>query len=160
MREKPRYSERASAGPPGGKSICVFLAGNQGRQRRYTDEAVAPGCLMGALATAALGAGGFVTAVVPRQLSYQDLAHEKLSKLSRLIEVNTMHERKHRLQVLSQGSSPCPADTGRCRKSSKCCAGRAVPPRLGLSSPWFHHRSSGNISLPCCFLMFNLPLYE
>lgn len=53
--------------------------------------------LMGALATAALDAGGFVTGVVPRQLSYQDLAHENLS---RLIEVNTMHERKHRMQVL------------------------------------------------------------
>ena len=48
--------------------------------------------LMGILASAVLANGGFVTGVVPRQLSYQELAREGLSRLP---EVDTMHERKH-----------------------------------------------------------------
>ena len=36
--------------------------------------------LMGVLANAVLRNGGFVTGVVPRQLAYQELAHEGLSR--------------------------------------------------------------------------------
>lgn len=122
----PGSSDRAAPGPPSGKNICIFLGGNPGRQRRYIDEAAAlgrrmaaeglglvyggaRGGLMGALADAILEAGGFVTGVVPRQLSYQELAHEQLSRLH---EVNTMHERKHRMQVLSQGFIALPGGYG------------------------------------------------
>ena len=117
---------RASADPPGGKHICVYLGGNLGREQRYIDEADALGRLMavegiglvygggrvglmGALANAVLVNGGYVTGVVPRQLSYQELAHEGLS---RLLEVDTMHERKHLMQRLSQGNIALPGGFG------------------------------------------------
>lgn len=113
-------------GPPSGKHVCVYLGGNIGREQRYIDEADALGRLMaaegiglvyggarvglmGVLASAVLADGGFVTGVVPRQLSYQELAHEGLS---RLFEVDTMHERKHLMQQLSQGCIALPGGFG------------------------------------------------
>ncbi|MCE2539427.1 MAG: TIGR00730 family Rossman fold protein [Acidobacteria bacterium] len=116
----------AAAEPPGGKHICVYLGGNLGREQRYIDEADALGRmmaaegiglvyggarvgLMGVLAGAVLANGGVVTGVVPRQLSYQELAHEGLS---RLLEVDTMHERKHLMQELSQGCIALPGGFG------------------------------------------------
>lgn len=113
-------------GPPSGKNICVYLGGNLGREQRYVDETDALGRLMaaegiglvyggasvglmGVLARAVLANGGFVTGVVPRQLSYQELAHEGLS---RLFEVDTMHERKHLMQELSQGCIALPGGFG------------------------------------------------
>ena len=116
----------AAAEPPGGKHICVYLGGNLGGEQRYIDEADALGRLMaaegiglvyggarvglmGVLAGAVLANGGFVTGVVPRQLSYQELAHEGLS---RLLEVDTMHERKHLMQELSQGCIALPGGFG------------------------------------------------
>ena len=116
----------AAAGPPSGKNICVYLGGNLGREQRYLDEADALGRLMaaegiglvyggarvglmGVLAGAVLANGGFVTGVVPRQLSYQELAHEGLS---RLLEVDTMHQRKHLMQQLSQGCIALPGGFG------------------------------------------------
>lgn len=113
-------------GPPTGKHICVYLGGNLGREQRYIDEADALGRLMaaegiglvyggarvglmGVLASAVLANGGFVTGVVPRQLSYQELAHEGLS---RLFEVDTMHQRKHLMQQLSQGCIALPGGFG------------------------------------------------
>ena len=119
--EKP-----ASAGPPTGKHICVYLGGNLGSEQRYIDAADALGRqmaadgiglvyggasrgLMGKLANAALEEGGYVTGVIPRQLSYQELAHEGLS---RIIEVNTMHERKHLMQSLVQGCLALPGGFG------------------------------------------------
>lgn len=116
----------ATAESPSGKHICVYLGGNLGREQRYIDEADALGRLMaaegiglvyggarvglmGVLAGAVLANGGFVTGVVPRQLSYQELAHEGLS---RLLEVDTMHERKHLMQELSQGCIALPGGFG------------------------------------------------
>ena len=113
-------------GPPSGKNICVYLGGNLGREQRYIDEAEALGRLMaakgiglvygggsvglmGVLANAVLEGGGFVTGVVPRQLSYRELAHEGLS---RLLEVATMHERKHLMQRLAQGCIALPGGFG------------------------------------------------
>lgn len=113
-------------GPPTGKHVCVYLGGNLGREQRYIDEADALGRLMaaegiglvyggarvglmGVLASAVLANGGFVTGVVPRQLSYQELAHEGLS---RLFEVDTMHQRKHLMQQLSQGCIALPGGFG------------------------------------------------
>ena len=119
-------SHAETGGPPSGKNVCVYLGGNLGREQRYIDEAGALGRLMasegiglvyggaraglmGVLASAVLADGGFVTGVVPRQLSYQELAHEGLS---RLLEVDTMHERKHLMQQLSQGCIALPGGYG------------------------------------------------
>ena len=119
-------SDRVSEGPPGGKHICVYLGGNLGGEQRFVEEAEALGRrmaaegvglvyggarvgLMGILAGAVLDYGGFVTGVVPRQLSYQELAHEGLS---RLVEVDTMHQRKHLMQQMSQGCIALPGGFG------------------------------------------------
>ena len=53
--------------------------------------------------------GGVVTGVVPRQLAYQDLAHEGLSRLH---VVDTMHERKHKMQSLAHASLALPGGFG------------------------------------------------
>ena len=112
--------------PTSGKYVCVYLGGNLGRDQRYIDEATALGSLMaaegiglvyggarvglmGVLAGAVLSNGGCVTGVVPRQLSYQELAHEGLN---RLVEVDTMHERKHMMETLSQGYIALPGGFG------------------------------------------------
>ena len=126
----PGDGDRASSAPPsggsGGRHVCVYLGGNIGHEERYAAEADALGRLMaaegvglvyggarnglmGVLAGAVLANGGFVTGVVPRQLSYQELAHEGLS---RLYEVDTMHERKHLMQQLSQGCIALPGGFG------------------------------------------------
>ena len=118
-----RGPRRRDAAP---NRICVYLGGNLGRERRYVDEAQALGrqmahdgvglvyggsCvgLMGVLADAVLDAGGEVVGVVPRQLSYQELAHDSLTELH---EVATMHERKHKMQALSQGCIALPGGFG------------------------------------------------
>ena len=97
-----------------------------GRDQQFRDEADALGRmmaaegiglvyggasigLMGALANAVLDEGGYVTGVIPRQLSYQELAH---TGLSRIFEVDTMHERKHRMQSLVQGCMALPGGYG------------------------------------------------
>ena len=120
------HGDGAAQGPPSGKHICVYLGGNLGREQRYIEEAEGLGRrmaaegiglvyggarvgLMGKLASAVLDDGGFVTGVVPRQLSYQELAHEGLS---RLVEVDTMHERKHLMQQMAQGCIALPGGFG------------------------------------------------
>lgn len=108
------------------KRICVYLGGNLGREQRYIDEAQTLGRLMaadgvglvyggarvglmGVLARTVLECGGSVTGVVPRQLSYQDLA---LDSLSELHEVDTMHERKHLMQSLAHACLALPGGFG------------------------------------------------
>ena len=115
------------ASPPvDAKRICVYLGGNLGREQRYIDEARTLGRLlaadgtglvyggarvglMGVLARTVLEHGGSVTGVVPRQLSYQDLA---LDGLSELHIVDTMHERKHLMQSLAHACLALPGGFG------------------------------------------------
>ena len=128
-------SSKAHSGQTGGddtgesvdtKRICVYLGGNLGREQHYIDEAETLGRLlvaddiglvyggsrvglMGVLARTVLEHGGSVTGVVPRQLSYQDLA---LDSLSHLHVVDTMHERKHLMQELSHACLALPGGFG------------------------------------------------
>ena len=123
----PPDADRAGIEPPDGmKHICVYLGGHVGYEKRYVKEAEALGCLMaadgvglvyggarvglmGALANAVLSNGGFATGVVPRQLEYQELAHEGLS---RLYVVDTMHQRKYKMQSLCHGCLALPGGFG------------------------------------------------
>jgi uncharacterized protein (TIGR00730 family) len=90
------------------KRVCVFCGSSSGALPAYRDEAVALGRLlgesgvglvyggaqvglMGALADAALASGSEVIGVIPRMLAGVEVAHPRLS---RLILVETMHERK------------------------------------------------------------------
>jgi uncharacterized protein (TIGR00730 family) len=90
------------------RRVCVFCGSKPGVGTAYLAEAVALGTLlgeedlglvyggaqiglMGALADAALAHGGEVLGVIPRSLSAVEVAHQGLSKL---VVVETMHERK------------------------------------------------------------------
>lgn len=88
--------------------FCVFLGSREGRDPRFLTDARALGealarrghtlvyggariGMMGALADAALGAGGEVVGVMPDHLVEREQAHRGLT---RLIHVRNMHERK------------------------------------------------------------------
>jgi uncharacterized protein (TIGR00730 family) len=95
-------------GEQSGRRVCVFCGSKTGVRPEYLAEAVAFGRLlgnaglglvyggaqvglMGALADAALAHGGKVIGVIPRGLAAVEVAHQGLS---RLVVVETMHERK------------------------------------------------------------------
>jgi uncharacterized protein (TIGR00730 family) len=65
--------------------------------------------LMGALADAALAAGGEVIGVIPRRLVDRELAHPDLTEL-RIVE--TLHERKAEMAGLSDGFIALPGGLG------------------------------------------------
>ncbi|RVU07898.1 TIGR00730 family Rossman fold protein [Novosphingobium umbonatum] len=65
--------------------------------------------LMGAVADAALAAGGEVIGVIPDALIKAEVAHRGCTQL---IEVNTMHERKAEFVRLSDGFITLPGGTG------------------------------------------------
>ena len=123
----PPAADHVGVEPPDGmKHVCVYLGGHVGYRKRYVDEAETLGRrmaadgvglvyggarvgLMGVLANAVLSNGGFATGVVPRQLAYQELAHEGLS---RLYVVDTMHQRKYRMQSLCHACLALPGGFG------------------------------------------------
>lgn len=89
-------------------SICVYCGSRDGARPAYRESARALGAaiaraglrlvyggaqvgLMGALADAALEAGGEVLGVIPRHLTERELAHPNLTELR---VVDTMHQRK------------------------------------------------------------------
>jgi uncharacterized protein (TIGR00730 family) len=65
--------------------------------------------LMGVLASAALGAGGEVVGVMPRNLGERENAHPGLTRLEM---VDTMHERKARMAQLADGFVALPGGPG------------------------------------------------
>src|SRR5271168_4272970 len=97
-----------SMGEPLRRRVCVFCGSNPGVKQAYRAEAVTLGRLlgeaglglvyagaqvglMGALADSALAHGSEVIGVIPRSLAGIEVAHQRLS---RLVLVETMHERK------------------------------------------------------------------
>ena len=128
MADAPRPdADYAGTEPPDVmKHICVYLGGHVGYEKRYVEETESLGRLMaadgiglvyggarvglmGVLANAMLSNGGFVTGVVPRQLAYQELAH---GELSRLFVVDTMHQRKYKMQSLCHACLALPGGFG------------------------------------------------
>jgi uncharacterized protein (TIGR00730 family) len=65
--------------------------------------------LMGALADAALYAGGRVIGVIPKGLFRRELAHERLTEL---IEVSSMHQRKQKMFELADAFVALPGGLG------------------------------------------------
>jgi uncharacterized protein (TIGR00730 family) len=65
--------------------------------------------LMGALADAAVAAGGRVTGIIPRQLDEREIAHRGISDLR---VVGSMHERKALMAELSDGFIALPGGFG------------------------------------------------
>lgn len=138
--------------PEDQKHICVYLGGNLGSDQRIVDETRTLGRLMaaeniglvyggarvglmGALASAMLEGGGCVTGVVPRQLAYQELAHEGLTHLH---VVDTMHERKHRMQSLAHACLALPGGFGTLEEMIEALTWAQQP-------LWLHEK-------PCVFL--------
>ncbi|GES33548.1 TIGR00730 family Rossman fold protein [Streptomyces angustmyceticus] len=87
--------------------------------RRFARELVEAGCeivygggavgLMGAVADAALQAGGRVTGVMPRSLVHAEIAHPGLTELH---VVDSMHERKQLMADLGDGFVALPGGVG------------------------------------------------
>jgi uncharacterized protein (TIGR00730 family) len=107
-------------------SVCVFCAASPGSDSVYVEQAAVMGRLlattgrrlvygggrtglMGALADAALTAGGEVIGIMPRQLVEREVAHIGLTELH---VVASMHERKALLAELSDGFLAMPGGLG------------------------------------------------
>lgn len=108
------------------KSITVFCGSSYGNQARYEEQAALLGKtlaqnditlvyggasvgLMGAVANAALAAGGKVIGVIPRFLNSKEIAHIGLTEL---ILVESMHERKAKMSELCEGVITLPGGFG------------------------------------------------
>ncbi|NLR63622.1 TIGR00730 family Rossman fold protein [Chitinophaga varians] len=108
------------------KSIVVFCGSSAGLDPVYMDQARQLGAalaqrnitlvyggakvgLMGAVADGALQAGGKVIGVLPHFLQQKELAHTGLTEL---VLVDTMHERKTKMNELSDGVIALPGGFG------------------------------------------------
>lgn len=107
-------------------SVCVFCGSSTPPDPRYREAARALGALaaargvgvvygggsvglMGAVADAALEAGGRVTGVIPAGLFGREIAHTGLTALH---EVASMHERKQVMYDLADGFVALPGGLG------------------------------------------------
>ena len=108
------------------KSLCVFCGSSPGQGTAYLAAAQTLGRLvagrrirlvygggrvglMGAVANAALGAGGRVVGVIPRALMEREVGHGGLSELH---VVETMHQRKALMAELADGFLALPGGIG------------------------------------------------
>lgn len=108
------------------KRIVVFCGSSAGHNPVYMEQATLLGAalaqknltlvyggakvgLMGAVADGALKAGGSVIGVLPHFLQQKELAHEGLTEL---ILVDTMHERKTKMNELCDGVIALPGGFG------------------------------------------------
>lgn len=108
------------------KSITVFCGSSFGSAAIYKEQAALLGetlakqkiqliyggadvGLMGAVADGALNEGGKVTGVLPRFLQSKEIAHKQLTEL---ILVETMHERKTKMNELCDGVIVLPGGYG------------------------------------------------
>ena len=108
------------------RRVCVFCGASSGRLPEYAEAARAFGAaaaarglgivygggrvgLMGAVADAALAAGGEVIGVIPQELVDRELAHGGLTELH---VVGSLHERKALMAELSDGFVALPGGFG------------------------------------------------
>jgi uncharacterized protein (TIGR00730 family) len=108
------------------KYVCVFCGSSSGQPEAYANAARTLGAqmaatgltlvygggnvgLMGTLADACLASGAHVIGVIPEHLVSREVAHHGVSKL---IRVNSMHERKRRMVDLSDSFLTLPGGIG------------------------------------------------
>jgi uncharacterized protein (TIGR00730 family) len=111
---------------PAIRSICVFCGASAGRGEAYRAAATSVGQtlaarnirlvygggrlgLMGAVADAALAAGGEVVGVIPRGLVDRELAHRGIGEL---VIVETLHERKFEMEERADAFLTLPGGLG------------------------------------------------
>ncbi len=128
------------------KRIAVYCGSNPGAQPEYTTAAQGLGKLlarekielvygggraglMGAVANAALDAGGHVIGVIPEKLVIKELVHEQLPDLR---VVKTMHERKALMADLVDGFIALPGGYGTFEEFLKYSPGAGL---AGTKSP-------------------------
>jgi len=107
-------------------SICIYCGSATGNDPAFLEEAVSAGTLiarqgltlvygggrvglMGAVADAALAAGGKVIGVMPADLVSQEIGHTGLTELK---VVHSMHERKWAMAELADGFLCLPGGPG------------------------------------------------
>jgi hypothetical protein len=110
----------------GVRSICVYCGASGGVERRYLEAAAETGRaaagrgwrlvfggghvgLMGAMADAALAAGGVVEGVIPQSLMDRELGH---TGVTRLHVVASMHARKEKMFDLADAFLAMPGGVG------------------------------------------------
>jgi uncharacterized protein (TIGR00730 family) len=108
------------------KRLCVYCGSNYGKSDAYREAARRAGAflaeagitlvygggkvgLMGAVADAVLSSGGEVIGVIPQSLAERELAHYGVTKL---IVVDSMHQRKQTMANLSDGFVALPGGIG------------------------------------------------
>ena len=108
------------------KRICVFCGSSKGFRPSYMESAVRMGALlagrgiglvygggriglMGAVADAAIAAGGEVIGIIPEALALKEVAHAGLTELR---VVQSMHERKAMMADLSDAFIALPGGYG------------------------------------------------
>jgi uncharacterized protein (TIGR00730 family) len=108
------------------RSVCVFSGSSPGPRPSYAETATALGRevaargmrlvyggasvgLMGAVADAALAAGGEVVGVIPQHLVDREVAHDGLTELR---VTGSMHERKALMADLADGFVALPGGLG------------------------------------------------
>ena len=105
---------------------------------------------MGAVADAALAAGGEVIGVIPRGLVDRELAHPGLTEL-RVVE--TLHERKARDgRPVRRRSSRCPAASARSRswpRSRRGPSSSSTPSRSACSDIGGYWDAAAGLARPC-----------
>jgi uncharacterized protein (TIGR00730 family) len=106
--------------------ICVYCGSNPGREPDYVEAARSLGHemaergiglvyggasvgVMGAVADAVMEKGGEAIGVIPHALATREVAH---SGLAELFVVDSMHERKAKMAVLSEGFIALPGGWG------------------------------------------------
>lgn len=106
--------------------LCVYCGSSSGSREQYAEAAIELGSLlaaadiglvyggatkglMGTIADTVLGRGGRVTGVIPTALHDKEIAHQGLTELH---VVDSMHERKSLMAVLSDGFVAMPGGFG------------------------------------------------
>lgn len=134
------------------RRLCVFCGANSGNTpifatlARETAEAIVHAGygivygggrigLMGILADAALAVGGSVIGVIPQSLAQSEIAHSGITEL-RVVE--SMHERKALMSVLSDGFVALPGGFGTMDEFCEILTWR----QLGL-----HHKPIGLLNV-------------
>ena len=135
------------------RAVCVFCGSSDGRRPEYRVAATELGALlgaagitvvyggasvglMGAVADAALAAGGKVIGVIPRGFADRELAHPGLTELHL---TDSMHERKALMADLSDGFVALPGGLGTLEELAEITTWA----QLGL-----HHKPVGVLDVP------------